>query len=56
LKRKNKGFRNKDPRYFEKLAEAKKKLRWFFIKESRETFGKEKHHGSQRKNTPKGRS
>tara|TARA_R100000951_G_scaffold78619_1_gene66380 strand:- start:7423 stop:7575 length:153 start_codon:yes stop_codon:yes gene_type:complete len=41
LKKKNKGFRNKDPRYFEKLAEAKKKLRWFFIKESKKKLGVE---------------
>ena len=39
LRRKNKQFRNKDPRYFEKLAVIKKGLRWFFTKESKKHLG-----------------
>jgi len=53
VRRKNKGFRNKDPRYFDKLANIKKGLRWFFTRESKKKFGVE--NGSQRKNSPKGR-
>ena len=42
MRRKNKGFRNKDPRYFEKLAIIKKGLRWFFTNESKKHLGVEK--------------
>lgn len=52
MRRKNKGFRNKDPRYFEKLAVIKKGLRWFFTKESKKHLGV--HNGQQRKNSRKG--
>jgi hypothetical protein len=44
MKRKNKGFRNKDPRYFEKLGETKKKLKYFFLKESKAKLGKDFKH------------
>ena len=39
-KRKNKGFRNKDPRYFDKLREEKRSLRNFFTKETVRKLGK----------------
>jgi hypothetical protein len=39
MRRKNKGFRNKDPRYFEKLAIIKKGLRWFFTNQSKKQLG-----------------
>jgi hypothetical protein len=52
VRRKNKGFRNKDPRYFDKLANIKKGLRWFFTRESKKKFGVE--NGKQRKNSSKG--
>ena len=42
MRRKNKGFRNKDPRYFEKLAIIKKGLRWFFTNQSKKQFGVDK--------------
>ena len=54
MNRKNKRFRNKDPRYFEKLSESKKKLKYFFLKESKAKLGKDfKHHGQQGKNSSK---
>jgi len=40
-KRRNKGFRNKDPRYIKKIQELKKKLRYFYLKESKAKHGKE---------------
>jgi hypothetical protein len=40
LKRKHKGFRNKDPRYFDKVRDYKKKLWYFFLKESKNKLGK----------------
>jgi hypothetical protein len=52
LKRKRKGFRNKDPRYFEKLAVIKRGVRWFFNIESKKKLGVENEQ--QRKNTRKG--
>jgi hypothetical protein len=51
MRRKNKGFRNKDPRYFEKLAVIKKGLRWFFTKESKKHLGV--HNDFKRKNGKK---
>ena len=53
MRRKNKRFRNKDPRYFEKLAVIKKGLRWFFNKESKKHFGVDKANGFQNKKTIK---
>jgi patatin-like phospholipase/acyl hydrolase len=47
MNKKNKGFRNKDPRYFEKLSESKKKLKYFFLKESKAKLGKDFKHGTQ---------
>jgi len=40
LRRKRKGFRNKDPRYFDKLRDIKKKLRYSFLKETKRKLGK----------------
>ncbi len=40
MNRKNKGFRNKDPRYFDKLRDQKRSLRNFFTKESVKKLGK----------------
>jgi hypothetical protein len=40
VNRKNKGFRNKDPRYFDKLRDQKRSLRNFFTKESVKKLGK----------------
>jgi hypothetical protein len=53
-RRKNKGFRNKDPKYFEKLGETKKEVRWFTSQETKKQLGVE--NGPQRKNPRKGRS
>lgn len=47
MNKKNKRFRNKDPRYFEKLSESKKKLKYFFLKESKAKLGKDFKHGTQ---------
>ena len=51
MRRKNKGFRNKDPRYFEKLAVIKRGVRWFFNIESKKKLGVK--NGQQRKNARK---
>lgn len=56
MNKKNKRFRNKDPRYFEKLSESKKKLKYFFLKESKAKLGKDFKHGTQnRTSNPKTR-
>tara|TARA_A100001391_G_scaffold152934_1_gene110733 strand:- start:8970 stop:9131 length:162 start_codon:yes stop_codon:yes gene_type:complete len=39
MRRKRKGFRNKDPRYFEKLAVIKRGVHWFFNTESKKKLG-----------------
>ena len=40
LNKKNKRYNNKGPRYFEKLGHIKKKLRNFFLFESKRKHGK----------------
>jgi len=37
---KNKGFRNKDPRYLEKITRFKRQLKRFFIREEVKKHGK----------------
>ena len=57
MNKKNKRFRNKDPRYFEKLSESKKKLKYFFLKESKAKLGKDfKHETTKRTRPTKGSS
>ena len=57
MNKKNKRFRNKDPRYFEKLSESKKKLKYFFLKESKAKLGKDfKHETIKRTRPTKGSS
>lgn len=53
MRRKRRGFRNKDPRYFEKLAVIKKGIRSFFTKESKKHLGVNKSNGPQNKKTTK---
>tara|TARA_R110001583_G_C5606633_1_gene404955 strand:+ start:226 stop:372 length:147 start_codon:yes stop_codon:yes gene_type:complete len=43
--KKNKRFNNKGPRYFEKLAHLKKKLKHFFRLESKRKHGKRINNG-----------
>ena len=40
MKRRNKGFRNKDPRFFDKANAIKKKVRNFFKNEAKRKLGK----------------
>ena len=40
MRKRNKGFRNKDPRYFDKLRDEKRSLRNFFTKETVKKLGK----------------
>jgi hypothetical protein len=41
MTKKNKGYRNKDPKYFDKKEDVKKKLRNFLTKESKKKHGKD---------------
>jgi hypothetical protein len=45
IDKKNKGYTNKGPRYFEKLGYFKKKLKNFFIKESKRKLSRRMNHG-----------
>ena len=47
INKKNKGYRNKGPRYFEKLGHFKKKLKNFFIKESKRKLSRRMNHGQK---------
>tara|TARA_R110001583_G_scaffold13069_8_gene57036 strand:- start:301 stop:447 length:147 start_codon:yes stop_codon:yes gene_type:complete len=38
--KKNKGFRNKDPRYNEKLAVFKRQIKRLFVRETKRKHGK----------------
>jgi len=40
LQKKNKGFRNKDPRYLEKVNYFKKQLKRLFIREGKRKHGR----------------
>lgn len=53
MNKKNKKFRNKDPRYFEKLSESKKKLKYFFLKESKAKLGKDFKHETIKRTRPR---
>ena len=44
IDKKNKRYNNKGPRYFEKLGHIKKKLRNFFLFESKRKHGKRINH------------
>ena len=39
MKKKNKGYRNKDPRYLEKANFFKKQIKRFFIREAKRKYG-----------------
>ena len=43
--RKNKRYNNKGPRYWEKLSLVKKKLKYFFLKESKRKHGRKFNNG-----------
>ena len=43
--KKNKRYNNKGPRYWEKLSLVKKKLKYFFLKESKRKHGRKFNNG-----------
>ena len=45
MNKKNKGYNNKGPRYFEKFGLLQKKLKGFFRLESKRKHGKRLNHG-----------
>jgi len=47
MNKKNKRYNNKGPRYWEKLSLVKKKLKYFFLKESKREHGKDFNHGKK---------
>ena len=47
INKKNKGYNNKGPKYFEKLTDYKKKIQNFFRNESKKKHGRKLNHGQK---------